>query len=105
MSAGMNSIVRQQQALAATIFLVLAAGTAAAGPAATAPANPHDGISCSMCHGRAAIRALAVTHDTGPDPRSRACRECHRERQRPTGGAGTALGFHEIGRASCRERV
>jgi predicted CXXCH cytochrome family protein len=101
MFAGMNTIVRQQQALAATIFLVLAAGAAAAGPATTAPANPHDGISCSMCHGRAAIRALAVTHDTGPDPRSRACRECHRERQRPTGGAGATLGFHGDPTADC----
>lgn len=103
----MKRILRPHRAILATLFLmatasVLApasltafAGEAAAGGPSTGT-DPHASISCTLCHGRSAVRALAVSDHDGPDPRSRACRECHRDLDR-----GAGLGFHGPASADC----
>jgi predicted CXXCH cytochrome family protein len=98
--ADMNRILRTHPALVA-ILLLTAAAAAAADTDRTGNRDPHAGISCSLCHGRSATRAVLAADGAGADPRSRACRECHRTTGPRTPGTGTALGFHANPAADC----
>lgn len=100
-NANMNGTLRTLPALMA---ILLSTTCLAAGPEARpAPGDPHAGISCALCHGQRAVRAVTASLAGEPDPRSRACRECHREVRRSSGGAtaGRALGFHGDPQADC----
>lgn len=100
---------RTLRTLPALVAILLATADADAGPSArpaaeTSPGDPHAGISCALCHGARVVRAAAATVGDGPDPRSRACRDCHREvgRSRAASAqAGASLGFHGDPKADC----
>lgn len=96
----MNRTLRTHPALVAVLLLSATAAGAAEASRSDA-ANPHAGISCSLCHGRVATRAVLAADGAGPDPRSRACRECHRDSRLRTSGTGAALGFHGDPAADC----
>lgn len=98
-TGAMNDLMRLHRPLLATLLIV--AGAAYGEAAAPATGNPHDGISCAMCHGRTATRAQAASLASASDPRSRTCRECHRELARTAGSNGAALGFHGGPAADC----
>ncbi|MBM4131365.1 hypothetical protein FJ250_10135 [bacterium] len=96
----MNGSLRPHPGLVATLLLLLS-GAAPPLARADALADPHAGIHCSQCHGRAAARALLATDAGGADPRSRTCRECHRAGGRAGRGSDSALGFHADPGADC----
>lgn len=98
----MKDTKRATTALVATLLWSLAATCSASGSAAAAAAadDPHAGISCAKCHLGTAARAMAAATATAVDPRSRACRNCHRDVQR-RGGTAAALGFHAGDRSDC----
>jgi len=96
----MKDTTRTPTALVATLLCCLTATCLAGGPEGAATDDPHAGISCAQCHLGNAARVVASAADGGPDPRSRACRACHRDLDR-RGGAAKALGFHAGPRSDC----
>lgn len=96
----MNRTLRTHPALVAILVLAATSATAVAADR-TGAQEPHAGISCSLCHGRSVTRAALAADGLGPDPRSRACRECHGTTGLRSSGAGAALGFHADPAADC----
>jgi predicted CXXCH cytochrome family protein len=96
----MKDIKRLPTALVATLFSCLTAACLAAGSEAAPAEDPHAGISCAKCHLGVTARAMSTAGTDDADPRSRACRACHRD-VRGRGATAMALGFHSGERADC----
>ncbi len=96
---GMNDTLRTH--LAVLSALLLSAASVAANGLSASAADPHEGIACARCHLGAAARAVATAGPDDPDPRSRACRTCHRDVSAKGSPASRQLGFHDDPKADC----